>query len=122
MNFLRIAEKEAYNSTNSFRIGACCAKSGRVLGSGFNQLNKTNKLVRQFFGHPTLHAEIASLLHINPENIKGSTIFVYRLGSDNSPRLSAPCERCMNAMISLGVKKVIYTINESPFYEIVKLN
>lgn len=121
VSYLNIAKKQALNSNENFRLGACCVKSGRILGAGFNQLGKMNKLVRQYFGHPTLHAEISALLYMNPLDIKGSIIYVYRIGKLGEPRLAKPCHRCTIALRAFGVKKVIYSTTDHPYFDVLEL-
>lgn len=117
LSYLRIAQKMAFLSQEEHKLGACAVKSGRVLGQGFNQLNKHNKIVKKFFNYPTLHAEIASICRLHADDIRDSVIYVYRERKSGSPGLAKPCARCILALIAFGVKRVVYSTDTFPFYE-----
>lgn len=45
----------------------------------------------------------------------GATLFVARVKSDGSYGMSRPCPNCSKVIITKGVKKVYYTINEKQY-------
>ena len=116
-NYLNIARKAAGNSQETFQIGSCFVKSGRVLSTGFNSLNKSNALVRKYFHYPTLHAEIAALSKLDPDMIRDGTLYVYRLRKTGKAGLSKPCHRCQIALRELGIKRIVYSTDEAPYYD-----
>ena len=118
---LRIARGEAAKSKEEFMLGACVVKNGRVLGRGYNQLNKTNALVNKFFQFPTLHAEVAALARLDPDDVKGAIVYVYRIKRHCDPGLARPCEKCAEVLAKFGVKRVIYSTEEAPYFEVVSI-
>ena len=42
---------------------------------------------------------------------------VYREDGDGNPVLAKPCENCQTIMKEFGIKKVYYSIPDSPYYE-----
>ena len=112
-----IARQMALTSNEEHRLGACVVKSGRVLGRGKNELNKTNWLVRHAFDYPTVHAEMSALVRLSPSDIRGSVLYVYRERKSHLPGLAKPCPRCSKVLHEFGIKRVYYTTNEFPFFE-----
>tara|TARA_R110000824_G_scaffold25352_3_gene88339 strand:- start:1280 stop:1453 length:174 start_codon:yes stop_codon:yes gene_type:complete len=43
---------------------------------------------------------------------QGATVYVARIGKKGDLRLSKPCPMCESAMRHVGVKEVIYTVDE----------
>lgn len=94
--------------------GAMVVKSGRILGLATNKMNNDpSKFCDDLFNkHRNListHAEVAAMKGISPEVAKGSTVFVGRVLKDGTPGLSKPCPNCEAFLVSMGVRKVIYT-------------
>lgn len=118
-NYLNIARKAAEKSQEMFQIGSCFVKSGRVFSTGFNSLNKSNALVREFFNYPTQHAEISALSKLDPASIKGGTMYVYRLRKSGKAGLSKPCPRCLVALRALGIKRIVFSTDEEPGYAVM---
>jgi deoxycytidylate deaminase len=53
-----------------------------------------------------LHAEISAL--VKNKNVAGNTLYVLRLGKDNSIRLARPCPVCWEAIIQDGNIETVY--------------
>lgn len=113
---LRLAKKEAMKSEEVHWLGAVVIKNGRVLGRGHNQLGKSNHLTHKFFQFPTLHAEIAALCRLDPDEVRGAVLYIYRHKRTGCPGLAKPCERCAKVLAKYGIRKVIYSTDEAPYY------
>ena len=104
--FLRRAKKESEKSAfPRFKVGAVLVRKGKVIGRGHNR-NKYNKLWGSGFSS-TCHAEssaISDALRTN-KDVVGATIYVYRRGGN----LAKPCDCCMSHLISLKIKKVVFS-------------
>jgi deoxycytidylate deaminase len=102
------AMKEANKSTFKQQLGALLVKGGRLLATGYNRVGEHNKLINPKWPG-SIHAEedaIASMLkHGKEKEIKGSTMYVVRVGH----KLAKPCSHCMNTLMHYGVKKVVFT-------------
>lgn len=119
---LMVAKKLALSSSGEYRLGSVVVKSGRILSRGINKYNMLNNLARKYFGYQTIHAEIDALNQIwDKRNIKGTTLFVFRTKKNGEPANSRPCDRCMNAIRDLGVRKIVYTTSIYPFYNVEKV-
>lgn len=63
----------------------------------------------------TVHSEVDALLKVaNKEEIKGSTVYVVRLGRNEKFALSKPCDMCEVILREHGVKKVVFTVDNDP--------
>jgi len=56
------------------------------------------------------------LAGISDSQIQDSTIYVFREDSKGNPRMSRPCDQCLFVLKALGVKRILYTTSEYPFY------
>jgi deoxycytidylate deaminase len=65
----------------------------------------------------TIHAEASAILSCRHKNdLAGSTIVVYRSTKDGCLALAKPCEACTKLMKIYGIKRVIYT-KDNTWYE-----
>lgn len=87
-------------------------RRGKIIAQGINQ-RKSHPLQAKFSNHPEsiyLHAEIAALVDARSENLTGATMYVARVLKDGTPALAKPCKGCQKALISFGLKDVIWTL------------
>lgn len=106
---LRIAAKVAATSNHhKFRLGAVVVKSGRVLSYATN-IPRKGPDTPPF--RESIHAEVAAMKGV--KKIDGATIYVARLDSFDNLALSMPCEYCVEHMISCGVNRVVFSINQT---------
>lgn len=81
------------------------SKNGEILGQGYNYMTT-------FMSHSwSCHAEIAALLCIKnkKEKLIDAILIVVRIGNDNYPKLSKPCDACTKEILKHGIKKVFYS-------------
>lgn len=57
------------------------------------------------------HAEVAALRQI--KNPRGITLYVVRVRTDGSSGLSKPCAACAEYISKMGIKKVIYSVEDT---------
>lgn len=113
---------------NEIHIGASIMKKKKVLALGVNQ-PKThprqqmfNKLRDGFKPNwkGFLHAEMDALRHVdNPDDLIGSTIYVYREHHDGKFGMCRPCKACMAAIKKSGIKTIIYTSRDGICKEVL---
>ena len=63
-------------------------------------------------GHSTVHAELGSILGIERTKTTGAEVYVARIGKKGDFKMSKPCPMCESALRHVGIKRVIFTINE----------
>jgi deoxycytidylate deaminase len=114
--FLQLAYKTAARSSEDFKLGAVLVRCGKPISMGYNKYNSTNKLVREFFGFATVHAECDAVYKAAGMDLRGCTIYVARARAFGEIGQSSPCTQCRVLLISKGVKKIVYSIPEFPFF------
>lgn len=111
-----LASKLAQTSTHKFQLGCIIAKGNRILGMGKNQAR-----YHKHSPHPfkTLHAECSALLSCGPDKAKGADVYVYRATKDGNNACSKPCPCCIMMLKEAGVRRIYYTKNEYPFWDVL---
>ena len=102
---ISIALKESEKSKERTRHGAIIVSGGRVLSRGHN----TNRSHPKWGSGPlgTIHAEADAIRQAIAKgiNLKGSTIYVARTGS----QMSRPCKNCQKLIRKYEIRKMVYT-------------
>lgn len=98
-----------------YRHGAILVKGSSILNTSTNKSNYCSfghRFRRKASGHATLHAELGAILGMDRAVTEGATIYVARVGKTGEFKLSKPCSMCHAAMKHVGIKRVVYTIND----------
>ena len=90
---------------------AIVSNKGTILSTGFNYILPKNKRK----GYFSVHAERSALINCNIHKLKGSSLYVIRLGYDNKFKLSQPCKMCQS-LIKTFIQK--YNLNKKVYYSI----
>ena len=119
-SFIELAKTQAQKSNyGNFRHGAVLVSGGRVINTGYNKDRFTNfgsRFRPCGFGNATLHAELDAILNIDRKKTQGATIYVVRISNDRDLfRNSKPCSMCHAALMFVGIKQVIYSLDENNF-------
>ncbi len=107
---IRLCNKQAARSTYIYRLGAVITKGHRVLATGYNQLAYCS--LNNFKN--SKHAEMAAILKVlrKPDGLSslaGATIYVSRITATGKTAIARPCKKCMDLIVSVGIKSIIYT-------------
>jgi tRNA(Arg) A34 adenosine deaminase TadA len=97
-----------------YRHGAILVKGGSVINTSNNKSNYCSfgmRFRKNQLGKATLHAELGCILGIDKKLTDGAIVYVARIGKAEDYKLSQPCSMCVAAMRFVGIKKVIYTID-----------
>jgi tRNA(Arg) A34 adenosine deaminase TadA len=97
-----------------YRHGAILVKGGSVINTSNNKSNYCSfgmRFRKKRIGRATLHAELGCILGVDKKLTDGATVYVARIGKAEDYRLSQPCAMCEAAMKFVGIKKVVFTIN-----------
>lgn len=106
----RAAQKSEYGR---FRHGAVLVKGGSVRNIGTNSSDYCSfgARFRSQPGKATIHAEIGAVLGVDKSVTEGATVYVARINKQETYRLSKPCPMCEAVLRHVGVKKVVYTVD-----------
>ena len=113
---LDLAKRIAHNSSfEDYRHGAVLARGKSVINASANK-NSYKSWGQRFrhrdCGYATHHAELGCILGVDRSLTQGATVYVARIGKKGDLRYSKPCPMCQSAMRHVGIREVIYTINE----------
>lgn len=113
MKFYKMLKKlSQFSDHHSHKMSALAVRKGRIIGKGFNMLRTCPNSPH---GYHFRHAEYNAYLNARGD-IKGATIYIFRENKNGSMALARPCSSCYNFLVSQGVKKIIYTA-ENTFVE-----
>lgn len=82
----------------------------KILAIGVNKRRTHSKAPQTEHGR-FLHAEVASIINCDRGALKGSHMYVVRIGKRGDLRMSKPCKFCQAAIMKAGIKVVYYSIN-----------
>ncbi len=109
--FLPLLEKLAARSGHSQHQMSCViVQKNRVVSFGWNSV-KTH--TRSTARYNMLHSEVAALLGNDYNVTKGATAYVFRRNKLGCLSNAKPCDGCMVALKQSGIKRVVYTNNNS---------
>lgn len=131
LQFIRRQAIDTEKAGNA-RIAAGIAIKGQLISTGRNQL-RTHPFQRQWAKNELaiyLHAETCAisnaLNHVDKDELRRATLYIHRVKKPASGSkewidgLAKPCAGCMSAIVAFGIRKVIYSTNETNHY--VKLD
>ena len=112
--YLEHAKKVAQQSDEGYRHGAVLVKGGSVINSSINKNSYCSfgmRFRKKDRGLATVHAELGAVLGVDRKLTYGATVYVARIGKNEDYKLSQPCPMCEAAMRYVGIKRVVFTIN-----------
>lgn len=112
--YMELAKRMASRSSfPDYRHGAVLVK-GSIRNASFNKNNYcafASRFQQEHSGRTTLHAELGVILGLERSITEGATVYVARVGREGDYKLSKPCQMCHKALKHVGIKRVVYTIN-----------
>jgi deoxycytidylate deaminase len=99
-----------------FRVGAVVFNKGEFISSGHNYPNKSIKKHHPKFRKmpDSIHAEVDAIIRAK-KDLKGSSILVIRINSNDEYRMSRPCKYCQMYLRHVGIKYFYYSISKFPY-------
>ena len=97
-------------------MGAVIVKK-KPVSIGFNY-DKTHPKYADGKTSYSIHAEVSAILHARCD-IRDSTLYVYRSHADGSPANARPCTNCMKVIVEAGIKRVIFTESDYPYFGVI---
>ena len=97
------------------RHGAVLVRGGSIINTSYNKdsfCSFGKRFQKTHNGKTTVHAELGTILGLDRSITTGATVYVARIGrNDENFRLSKPCSMCEAALRYVGVKRVVYTVD-----------
>ena len=120
MRWLRVAAKESLKSNYKYKVGAVLVKGGRIIARGHNEVRLKSTGCRRYSKWmESLHAERACVTKVDKDEVRGGIIYIFRHNGHGKSALAKPCPQCLWMLNDLGIKRIIYSINTTPFYEVI---
>jgi deoxycytidylate deaminase len=86
---------------------AIVVKSNRVIAVGYNKA-KPGITKNPNYHNNAIHAELQAILSVDPEKLKGATIYVGGVSRCGNTILSKPCPLCQNLLREMGIKAAVW--------------
>jgi len=104
--------REVNNNMRSAHCSIICNKR-KILAIGTNSRQTHPRAPKTVRGQ-YLHAEVAAILNAGRGALRGSVMYVVRVGKTNEQpmRISKPCKFCQAIISKVGIKKVYYSIDD----------
>lgn len=103
----RMAIKAALMSESRFMVGCVVTKGRRIIGLGFNDMNKGHTKMGKT---KKIHAEMRALGSCRCD-VHGYEAWIARVSFRGSLALARPCPLCVKSLKDAGIKRVHYTTN-----------
>jgi len=118
-HLIKRAAKVAMDSQYRWRHGAVVAKGNKIIGWAPNKFRNSPFVDAE---NVSDHAEAAVIRELlkNYSDLKGTTIYIARLGRTGDIRMSRPCSNCMKLIVDAGIKEIVYT-NEISGYSVEQI-
>ena len=111
MKFLKLLKKlSTFSDHWQHKMACVIADKNKVVSGGFNSVKTHSKSKARF---NMLHAEVAAILGFSAEDLRGCTAYVFRQHRDGNFAMAKPCPACEEALRQVGIKKVVYSIENS---------
>lgn len=117
---IQLSKNVTINSNMRPKLGAIIFRKNRILGIGYNFRKTHPHPIKNMGMYWTIHAELMAILN-SKEDLNNSEIFVFREFKNGALANAKPCHMCMELIKYVGIKKIIYTTNNFPFYETLKI-
>lgn len=122
-SIFELAKRMAVQSNyDKIKHGAVLVCGGKIVSASFNRYGYSSFAKRFRIGEEikekpvnTIHAEWGCILGQSNKVISGGTMYVVRINSFNSFRISRPCPICEQMMRFVGIKKVVYSIDDETY-------
>ena len=105
---MRATQKYAKLSAyRPYLMSAVIIKAGKVISRALNR-KSPGVLKDPRYKYKSIHAELAAILGVYKDDLKGATIFVAGESASGNNICSKPCDRCMDVIQEVGIKRVFY--------------
>jgi deoxycytidylate deaminase len=96
-----------------YHLGCAIMFQGKQISIGANDKTRSHPYVHyhgEHFNHG-IHAEMAAIFRVKKkDSLKGATIYIYRQTKNGTFANARPCSMCFELIRSLGIKKMVYTV------------
>lgn len=117
--FFNEAFKQSKFSTHhKHKIGGVIVKKSKIISKGYNKL-KTHPASNHTYKN--IHCELDCILKAPNHLLKDAELYLYRNRKSDTIGNSRPCTFCEELVRKFGIKKVYYTVDYAPYWEMIKV-
>lgn len=112
--YLRLAEKIARKNSDfpTYKHAAVIVRGGRIISIGINKL-RPGIAKHPAYAKKAHHSELDAVLGIDPDILRGSTIYIAGISSRSGNLVtSKPCECCQQMLRDYNIKTAVYHTGE----------
>ena len=122
-------EKIAAANPSDIKFAAAIVRNSRIISVGMNSM-KSHPMQARFAKNKDaifLHAEIAAiknaLRELNVDDLEKTDLYICRIKKPKPKSkswvwgLAKPCEGCQRAITEFGIRRTVYTTDETGVYE-----
>lgn len=101
----------------NIKIGCVIVDGKDIISVGYNhkkshplqkKLNYLRFTEQKERCHHYIHAEMSAIISAKQANLSNARLYIYRANKDGM-QMCRPCEACMSAIKSVGIKTIYYT-------------
>ena len=114
---IKLAYKNIYKCNGRSRHISFLLNGKKIESIGFNSQIKTHTLCHKHnYWKDHIHSEVHAVIKCKRIHlIDGFSLWNIRIDRHGNIRISKPCDRCMEFIKKIGIKKVYYTKNNGEF-------
>lgn len=126
--YMDFARRLAVSNNMKMKLAACLVIQNEIISIGYNS-DKSHPLQKRFsknsesiFKHAEIDCIVNALKHIDPEELQRATLYVYRVKKKEKGDTgwidgrAEPCSGCKKAIEHFGIKKVVFSTDDSGLY------
>jgi len=112
---LSITYNLTFLSCHKFPLAAIVASGNRILSVGINQYKTSPMQINPYTNKigNGIHAEFCALRGFKKGELIKSVIYIVRRHKDRTYALARPCKECMKIIRNVGIKKIVYSIENN---------
>lgn len=119
--YMEFVRRLAINNSMKMKLAACLVIQNEIISVGYNS-DKSHPMQKRFsknsesiFKHAEIDCIVNALKHIDAEELKRATLYVYRVKRKEKgdtgwiDGMAEPCSGCKKAIEHFGIKRVFYS-------------
>ncbi len=115
--WIQVALRHAHKSeVPHYKHASVLVKGGKIIAVGINK-NKCGCLGDPLYGLKGWHSELDVLFDLDPERVRGATLYVAGWSKGKNVVRSKPCRYCQEFIKRFDLKEVYYSVNDKNIFE-----
>jgi deoxycytidylate deaminase len=108
---MNLVYKYTFESDHRIPMAALIAHGSRQIKHGVNAAKSHPRQKVYYNPFRNIHAELDAIIGLPKEALDGATIYICRRLTNGDVGLAKPCYVCEEVIKSVGIKKIVYSVN-----------